>query len=56
MWVDAAIMERERIVLGGGSRSWKVIVPPATLLHLSGVEVVEVVEGVAVLALPRDES
>ena len=26
--VDAAVMERDRIVLGGGSRSWKVIAPP----------------------------
>jgi prolyl-tRNA editing enzyme YbaK/EbsC (Cys-tRNA(Pro) deacylase) len=39
--VDAAVMERERIVLGGGSRSWKVIAPPAILLALPNVEVVE---------------
>ena len=28
IWVDSRVMERERIVLGGGSRSWKVIASP----------------------------
>jgi prolyl-tRNA editing enzyme YbaK/EbsC (Cys-tRNA(Pro) deacylase) len=41
IWVDARVMERERIVLGGGSRSWKVIAPPAILLALRDVDVVE---------------
>ena len=41
VWVDAAVMARERIVLGGGSRSWKVIAPSSILLTLPGVEVVE---------------
>jgi len=41
VWVDARVMERERIVLGGGSRSWKVIAPPSILLAVPGVEVVE---------------
>ena len=41
IWVDAAVMTRERIVLGGGSRSWKVIAPSSILLTLAGVEVVE---------------
>ncbi len=41
IWVDAAVMARERIVLGGGSRSWKVLAPPSILLGLPGVEVVE---------------
>jgi prolyl-tRNA editing enzyme YbaK/EbsC (Cys-tRNA(Pro) deacylase) len=40
LWVDAAVMERERIVLGGGSRSWKVVAPPAILRSLPGMEVV----------------
>lgn len=52
IWVDAAVMERERIVLGGGSRSWKVIAPPSILLTISGVEVVE---GLANPAPPRSE-
>lgn len=41
LWVDAAVMDRRRIVLGGGTRSWKVIAPPSILLTLPGVEVVE---------------
>jgi prolyl-tRNA editing enzyme YbaK/EbsC (Cys-tRNA(Pro) deacylase) len=51
VWVDAAVMERERIVLGGGSRSWKVIGPPAILRTLPDVEVVE---GLANPARSRD--
>ncbi|HET9457963.1 MAG TPA: YbaK/EbsC family protein [Candidatus Limnocylindrales bacterium] len=48
LWVDAAVMDRERIVLGGGSRSWKVIAPPAILLTLPNVAVVDG------LAAPRE--
>lgn len=40
IWVDARVMERERIVLGGGSRSWKVIASPAILRALPRVEIV----------------
>ncbi len=40
VWVDAAVMARRRIVLGGGSRSWKVIAEPSILLALPNVEVV----------------
>ena len=40
VWVDAAVMERPEIVLGGGSRSWKVIAEPAILLALPDAEVV----------------
>lgn len=41
LWVDAAVMGRSRIVLGGGSRSWKVIAPPSILLTLPNVDVVD---------------
>jgi len=41
IWVDGRVMARERIVLGGGSRSWKVLAPPRILLALPGVEVVD---------------
>jgi len=41
IWVDTRVMGLERIVLGGGSRSWKVIAPPAILSRLPGVEVVD---------------
>lgn len=39
--VDAAVMRRPRIVLGGGSRSWKVTAPSSILLSLPNVEVVD---------------
>lgn len=41
VWVDVAVMRRERIVLGGGSRNWKVLAAPAILEALPNVEVVE---------------
>jgi len=41
IWVDSRVMTRERIVLGGGSRSWKVIAPPTILVALLAVEVVD---------------
>ena len=45
VWVDAAVMDRERVVLGGGSRRWKVIAEPRILLALPGAEVVEGLAG-----------
>ena len=53
IWVDAAVMERPRIVLGGGSRRWKVLAPPSILLTLPGVAVVE---GLARPAAPRTDT
>jgi prolyl-tRNA editing enzyme YbaK/EbsC (Cys-tRNA(Pro) deacylase) len=53
IWVDAAVMERPRIVLGGGSRRWKVLASPSILLTLPGVAVVE---GLARPAPPRPET
>ena len=41
VWVDAAVLARPRIVLGGGSRSWKVLASPEILLRLPSVEVVD---------------
>jgi prolyl-tRNA editing enzyme YbaK/EbsC (Cys-tRNA(Pro) deacylase) len=52
IWVDGAVMARPRIVLGGGSRSWKVIAPSSILLTLPNVEVVA---GLANPAPPRPE-
>ena len=40
IWVDDRVMACARIILGGGSRSWKVITSPSILLRLPGVEVV----------------
>jgi prolyl-tRNA editing enzyme YbaK/EbsC (Cys-tRNA(Pro) deacylase) len=47
LWVDAAVMARPRIVLGGGSRNWKVITTPDILLALPGAVVVEGLAGTA---------
>jgi prolyl-tRNA editing enzyme YbaK/EbsC (Cys-tRNA(Pro) deacylase) len=41
LWVDAAVMARPRIILGGGSRSMKVHVAPDALTKLPSCEVVE---------------
>ena len=41
LWVDAAVMDRPRIILGGGSRSMKVHVAPSALTALPSCEVVE---------------
>lgn len=41
IWIDARVMDRERVVVGGGSRSWKVILQPADLLRIPGAGVVE---------------
>jgi prolyl-tRNA editing enzyme YbaK/EbsC (Cys-tRNA(Pro) deacylase) len=40
LWVDAAVLERERVVMGGGNRSSKLVLDPHELLKLPGVEVV----------------
>ena len=45
IWVDARVMTRQRIVLGGGSRSWKVIADPRILLALPNVTVVDGLAG-----------
>jgi prolyl-tRNA editing enzyme YbaK/EbsC (Cys-tRNA(Pro) deacylase) len=41
IWVDRRVLDRPEIILGGGSRSWKVKAAPAILLALPGVEVVD---------------
>jgi prolyl-tRNA editing enzyme YbaK/EbsC (Cys-tRNA(Pro) deacylase) len=43
LWVDACVMGRERIILGGGSRERKVLAPPSLLTALGA----EVVDGLA---------
>jgi prolyl-tRNA editing enzyme YbaK/EbsC (Cys-tRNA(Pro) deacylase) len=43
LWVDARVMERPRIILGGGGRERKVSAPPAILTALGA----EIVEGLA---------
>jgi prolyl-tRNA editing enzyme YbaK/EbsC (Cys-tRNA(Pro) deacylase) len=41
IWIDSRVVDRARIVLGGGSRSFKVIAAPDILLKLPHAEVVE---------------
>ena len=43
LWVDAAVMAREEVVVGGGSRSLKLRVAPDALVAVGG----EVVDGLA---------
>jgi prolyl-tRNA editing enzyme YbaK/EbsC (Cys-tRNA(Pro) deacylase) len=41
LWIDRRVMERERVIVGGGSRSAKVVGPPKMLLAVDGAEVVD---------------
>jgi len=41
LYVDAAVMQRERVVTGAGSRSAKVMCPPGALLRLANATVVD---------------
>lgn len=41
VWIDARVMERAQLIVGGGSRDRKVLCPPATLAALSAAEVVD---------------
>src|SRR4029453_9474335 len=41
IWVDARVMEQPRVILGGGSRSIKVMAEPRILLGVPGVGVVD---------------
>lgn len=50
LWVDAAVMGRQRIVLGGGSRNTKLVVAPAVLTALPSADVVD---GLAVPIAPN---
>ena len=41
LWIDSQVMQRERVILGGGNRESKLVMPPEELLKLPGAEVVE---------------
>ncbi|MGH1489433.1 MAG: YbaK/EbsC family protein [Acidimicrobiales bacterium] len=41
LWIDSRIMDRGQVIIGGGSRDRKLLVPPATLAGHPGAEVVE---------------
>lgn len=40
VWIDARVMERQRVIVGGGGRDRKILCPPATLAALRSAEVV----------------
>ncbi|HRE03451.1 MAG TPA: YbaK/EbsC family protein [Ilumatobacteraceae bacterium] len=40
LWIDARVMQRDRIIVGGGSRAAKVVGPPSMLLTIAQAEVV----------------
>ncbi len=48
LWIDSRVMERPRVVVGGGSRACKVVGPPSMLLTVPGAEVIDD------LAVPAD--
>lgn len=41
IWIDAAIMQVPNVIVGGGSRDRKLLVPPESLAALPGAEVVD---------------
>lgn len=41
IWIDRRVLEREKVILGGGSRHWKIVAAPGFLTRLPGAEVVE---------------
>lgn len=41
LWIDARVMDVEQVIVGGGSRDRKLLVPPASLAALPGAEVVD---------------
>lgn len=45
LWIDAAVLGRERVVMGGGNRSSKLVLAPQELLKVPGAEVVEGLAG-----------
>ena len=40
VWIDARVMQRDRVIVGGGSRARKILLPPTALSSLDAAEVV----------------
>lgn len=40
VWIDAAVMQRERVIVGGGTRDRKILCPPASLAALEAATIV----------------
>ena len=41
VWIDALVMQRMQVIVGGGSRDRKILCPPQALAALPAAEVVE---------------
>ncbi len=41
VWIDAAVMTREQVIVGGGSRDRKILCPPASLAALADADIVQ---------------
>jgi prolyl-tRNA editing enzyme YbaK/EbsC (Cys-tRNA(Pro) deacylase) len=41
IWIDARVMACERVIVGGGSRNRKLLVPPASLAALPGAQAID---------------
>ena len=41
LWIDSRVMNREQVIIGGGSRDRKLLVPPATLAAHPGAEIID---------------
>ena len=41
IWIDSRVMDCDQVIVGGGSRDRKLLVPPASLAALPNAEVVE---------------
>jgi prolyl-tRNA editing enzyme YbaK/EbsC (Cys-tRNA(Pro) deacylase) len=41
IWIDSRVMACDQVIVGGGSRNRKLLVPPASLAALPGAEVVD---------------
>ena len=41
LWIDSRVMECDEIILGGGNRSSKLLLPPVEMLKLPNSEVVD---------------
>lgn len=40
LWIDSRVMDCEQVIIGGGTRDRKLLVPPATLVARPSVEVI----------------
>lgn len=56
LWIDSRVMECEQVIIGGGSRDRKLLVPPATLALHPHTEVVKSLAKAPTLEAPTSEA